>query len=446
MTSSESATSTAAVQHLHAAAVDCIPAKKQCKMGDMECTMKKANGAYKPSSFLAPTTPKYFTLHNTQAASGTDTATQSGSMPSFVTHSHSQPSSRISPSKDMLLPPSSATAMRASSPLQTLCSMACQERVISAPLQLPYTVNNQVLYQPAVKRESSNMSDSVSDNSMATVPSTAYTVTPSSITARLPSSASSVCTMSQATITSADTLGGGDKQMDRSAEKKLKHIQTDRDRRARIKQSLHQLRILLGMSNDNNAEQSTILASSVGLITQLQHENQCLQARLHGHINGQHALPVAASSVSPHSSTPASPQPMTAIPVNASGSATDTCMASSNDGELMQLREHVKTLQSRLDRELKANSLLSLERRELQNRLDQAINVNNQLHVEMIKQQNMMHLHQQYGQAVQPAMQQPSPSSDGPSHSAQSTPHSLAKMPLLRITSANDTDVKAANT
>lgn len=318
--------------------IPAVPIKKQCKLGDIACTVKYGfqSAIHAPKSFLS-----------------TNNSTMFATTLAAPVAMHTDPAAI---SKDTLALPAS-THKRSSSPLQTLCSMACQERTISAPLQLPTAVSpHSILYTPSVKREESTVSDI------------------SSLTMNTDLTASPMYSKSQ-------HCG-----LDKSTEKKLKHIQTDRDRRARIKNSLQQLRNLLGMANESNVEQSTILSNSVTMITQLQQDNHLLRQQLQAlQSNGHHSPPCAAPPTQPAALTSNGASP-------SNGSAvTDNNIRQ----EVLQLREHVNTLQCRLDRELKANSLLTLERRELSNKLEQVNAVNQQLSLKLshMVNHNSTHTH-----------------------------------------------------
>lgn len=384
---------------------DNCPIKKRCKLGDLPSTINSfaassyniLNSTLCPKLFLSNNISSHSVLHHN------DTINTIRSDNNNTTNETNRSIIMPSPSKDFLNVHSASSA-RASTPLQTLCSMACQERVISAPLQLSSTINtnnmnnihpSSILYTTSIKREDSDMS--ISSHLSASLQQSS----PSRLTSATPSICSSIDTINDTTQLINNTAA----PIDRTTEKKLKHIQTDRDRRARIKNSLSQLRVLLGMSN-TNTEQSTILSSSVALMTQLQQENACLQNRLNA--LQCTAIPVTA-----------------AIPVNHNNvtnttPTSHTAVDSSN--EIAQLQEHINTLHCRLDRELKNNSLLNLERRELSSKLEHMNAINQQLSTQLHNTLNKQNHTTQHNQILTN------------SASVDTLHNDLSKLPQLTIT------------
>ena len=79
---------------------------------------------------------------------------------------------------------------------------------------------------------------------------------------------------------SSDAGGDGEGGEDKEQQKKVKHQMTDRQRRAKIKESMDQLKALVPLEANQKADQATIVAESVDMIKNMKDEIASLRAKL----------------------------------------------------------------------------------------------------------------------------------------------------------------------
>ena len=79
---------------------------------------------------------------------------------------------------------------------------------------------------------------------------------------------------------SSASVNGGEGGEDKEQQKKVKHQMTDRQRRAKIKESMDQLKALVPLESNQKADQATIVAESVDMIKSMKDEIASLRAKL----------------------------------------------------------------------------------------------------------------------------------------------------------------------
>ena len=185
--------------------------------------------------------------------------------------SMSAPSSgRVNSTPATVAPASSSTVAPAAAPsaarsASSAASVASQSsNVVTSPSALPPVAPSRVTTAPANRASSAAADSPVVDTSL--VDDGASVMQPSGTSPPNGSSASDA----------GDGEGDGDKE----TQKKVKHQMTDRQRRAKIKESMDQLKALVPLEANQKADQATIVAESVDMIKNMKDEISSLRAKL----------------------------------------------------------------------------------------------------------------------------------------------------------------------